>query len=274
MFTVAMVFRNSFLINGILTNLESSYGLTLDQIEQLERCDEQLIRTVLECPFSTPKEMLYLEMGVTPIRFSIMARRLMFHQYILKEDDDSLIRKFYKIQSRKSVKNDWSKTVMQNLETLKISLNENEIQNLSILSYQNIVKKAVKNLAFNHLIDLKNSHSKVMHIAYPELKMQDYVLKSTYAVEVAKFAFQCRARMVNVGANYKEGGRIKFPTCPVCLNPTEYDSQQHLLVCKSLNINIITNKNSSSYDDLFGKNLENRMLVVNMLRKIIKKETS
>ena len=91
--------------------------------------------------------------------------------------------------------------------------------------------------------------------------------QGTYAVEVAKFAFQWRARMVNVGANYKEGGRIKFPTCPVCLNPTEYDSQQHLLVCKSVNINIFTNQNPSSYDDLFGKNLENRMLVVNMLRK-------
>ena len=50
LFEVAMVFRNSFLINGILTNLEASYGLTLDQIEKLERCDEQLIRTVLECP--------------------------------------------------------------------------------------------------------------------------------------------------------------------------------------------------------------------------------
>ena len=99
LFEVAMVFRNSFIINGILTNLEASYGLTLDQIEKLEKCDEQLIRTVLECPFSTPKEMLYLEMGVTPIRFLIMARRLMFHQYILKEDDDSLIRKFYKIRS-------------------------------------------------------------------------------------------------------------------------------------------------------------------------------
>ena len=110
-FEVAIILRNSIFINGILTNLEASYGLTDSEIEKLEQCDEQLLRSILGCPSSTPKEMLYLELGVIPIRYIVMSRRLMFHHYILNEDKKSLINKFFKIQSRKPVKNDWSLTV-------------------------------------------------------------------------------------------------------------------------------------------------------------------
>ena len=59
-FEVAVVLRNSLFINGILTNVEAGYDLTNTEIEGLEKCDEQLIRTILECPCTTPREMLYL----------------------------------------------------------------------------------------------------------------------------------------------------------------------------------------------------------------------
>ena len=60
-FEVALILRNSLFLNGILTNLEASYGLTNVEINQLEQMDESLIRKLLECPISVPKEMLYLE---------------------------------------------------------------------------------------------------------------------------------------------------------------------------------------------------------------------
>ena len=120
-FEVAVILRNSIFINGVLTNLEASYGLTDRDIDELEKCDEQLLRVILECPCTTPKEMLYLELGVTPIRYIIMARRMMFYHYILNEDSESLIHKFYKLQVKKPVKNYWSLTIKDNLESLKIS---------------------------------------------------------------------------------------------------------------------------------------------------------
>ena len=67
LFEVAVILRDSIFINGIMTNLEASYGLTETDIENLEKCDEQLLRLILECPATTPKEMLYLELGVIPI---------------------------------------------------------------------------------------------------------------------------------------------------------------------------------------------------------------
>ena len=121
-FEVSIILRNSLFINGILTNLEASYGLGENVIEILEKCDEQLLRSFLECPFSNPREMLYLELGETSVRFIIMSRRLMFYQYIIKQDKKSLIYKFFKKQCVKAVKNDWCLTVKLNLETLNISL--------------------------------------------------------------------------------------------------------------------------------------------------------
>ena len=97
--------------------------------------------------------------------------------------------------------------------------------------------------------------------------MQDYLMPSSFSAEVAKFAFQCRSRMLNVGANYKEGGKKKFPTCPVCKVTTEYDSQQHLMWCKAVNVNIVTGKTTPIYDDLFGENFEKKMQVVNFLQR-------
>ena len=74
-FEVGVILRNSLFVNGILTNIEAAYGLTSAEIEKLEKCDEQLMRAVLETPCTTPREMLYLELGVIPIRYIVMARR-------------------------------------------------------------------------------------------------------------------------------------------------------------------------------------------------------
>ena len=92
------------------------------EIIQLEQMDESLMRLILECPMSVPKEMLYLEVGLTPIRYILMSRRLMFYQYILKQPEKSLIRRFYETQRSKPVKNDWSLTLKSNLESLKVDL--------------------------------------------------------------------------------------------------------------------------------------------------------
>ena len=88
-FEVGVILRNSLFLNGILTNLDASYGLTETEIIQLEQMDESLISLILEYTMSVPKEMLYLEVGITPIRYILMSRRLMFYQYILKQPEKS-----------------------------------------------------------------------------------------------------------------------------------------------------------------------------------------
>ena len=77
-FKVAVILRNSHLVSSLLTNAEAWYSVTQADIDMLESVDESLMRSILECPLSTPKEMLYLELGVVPIRFIIKMRRINF----------------------------------------------------------------------------------------------------------------------------------------------------------------------------------------------------
>ena len=88
-FEVASILRESLLINSILSNSEVWYNLSKTEIEQLEQIDEELLRKVLETGRSTPKVMLYLEMGCLPIRFIVKKRRIMYLHYILHQEKES-----------------------------------------------------------------------------------------------------------------------------------------------------------------------------------------
>ena len=268
-FEVALILRNSIFLNGFLTNLEASYGLADAEIEQLEKLDESLLRAILECPFSTPKEILYLELGVTPIRHIVMSRRLSFYHDILKQSSDSLLLKFYKTQYSKPIKNDWCLSVQSNLKTLKINKSESELKLMSKYSFKKLVKAAIKKEAFQYLNGMKMRHSKVMHIQYVHFKMQDYFYPNQMPTQIAKFTFLCRSRMVNVGANFKAGN--SRPLCPLC--KVDYDSQNHLLVCPKLNENNSMCQNISRYDDLFCENLSKKIAVVRIISEKFKTRT-
>ena len=112
--------RNSLFLSSILSNSESWYNLTSEERNKLEQADETLLRRILECPSSTPKEMLYLELNCLPIRFVIMSRRINFLSCILREDQNSLISKFLQAQLKSPNKNDWGQTETSDLEILVI----------------------------------------------------------------------------------------------------------------------------------------------------------
>ena len=127
-FEVALVLRNSLFLSSILVNSEAWYGLTEDEKSDLEKQDENLLRKILDCLSNSPKCMLYLETGCKPIRFMIMMRQIMFLHYILKEEKESLIRRFFESQARNPGRNDWVSTVRSNLDYLEIWLDFEQIE--------------------------------------------------------------------------------------------------------------------------------------------------
>ena len=98
----------------------------------------------------------------------------MFYQYILKQAEKSLIRRFYETQGSKPVKNDWSLTVKLNLETLKVDLKEKEIRSMSQYVFK--INTRIKQEAFKYLQQVKSTHTKVLHIQYARLEIQSYFL--------------------------------------------------------------------------------------------------
>ena len=81
--------------------------------------------------------MLFLELGCKPFREIIRERRLGFLHYILNEDPDSMIHKFFQTQLRNRTKKDWVTTILDDLE----KLNMKEIKLEKIKFYENCKTK-------------------------------------------------------------------------------------------------------------------------------------
>ena len=256
---VALFLRSSLLLNGILTNSEVGYGSTLEEIKHLEQIDEILIRKVLETPSSSPKCMVYLETGCKPIRFIIQTRRLVYLQYILKEDPNSLISRFFHAQDSQALKNDWALTCRKDMNELELKLTHEEIRKMSTQKFKSLVRNATNKLALNFLLAEKNKLSKVLHIQFTELKSQAYLLPQKISLKLAKFIYQARSRMLEVKTNYGNRNHINL-FCPLCHDPTSTDTQQHLLHCVSLADNSVV-QGVPQYDDLFSKDV-NKLLKI------------
>ena len=106
-FEMAVLFRQSLLLNSILCNSEVLYGLSQEHINTLESVDKYFWRKVFGSPISTPIESFYIETNSISIRHIIMGRRLMYYWNILQKDDSELLKKVYNSQKLLPVKNDW-----------------------------------------------------------------------------------------------------------------------------------------------------------------------
>ena len=88
-FEVAVLLRNALLVSAMLCNAEAWYNTTKEDIQMLEKIDEQLLRKILKAPI----EMLFLELGCVPLQLIIRSKRMNFLHYILNQPEDSILKK-------------------------------------------------------------------------------------------------------------------------------------------------------------------------------------
>ena len=62
-FEVGVILSNSLLLSSMLFNSEAWYNLTNSELDLLETIDIMLLRKLFKAPKTTPKEMLFLELG-------------------------------------------------------------------------------------------------------------------------------------------------------------------------------------------------------------------
>ena len=94
MFQKAVVLRDSMLVGTLLTCSEAWYNITELDLVHLEKIDKALWSNILEVARTIPYDLLCLELGIEPLRYVIMRRRLLYLQHILKQKDTSLIKQF------------------------------------------------------------------------------------------------------------------------------------------------------------------------------------
>ena len=120
-FEIALTLRESIMINGMLTNCEVWYGLTDNEVGQLEEVDRLLLRRILNVAASCPVEALYLELGCVPLRIVIKSRRINYLHHLTTRNSSEMIFKFFMAQwNFPANKDEWTEQVRKYLEELKM----------------------------------------------------------------------------------------------------------------------------------------------------------
>ena len=158
-FKISFLYRNTMLINGILTNAEVWYPISETQIGILENVDLMLIRKLVKGHSKTAKEAFFLESGLLPIKFICMKRRLMYLHTLLTRSESEITRRFYNVQKTIHTKDDWYGRGMTERKELMIPQTDDQISKMSENMFRNIVNKAVDNRALSYLNTLAAGHS-------------------------------------------------------------------------------------------------------------------
>ena len=143
-FEVAMVLRSSLLLNSILLNSEAWINLTNKNIRTLEQIDESFLSKILECEANTSNTIKYLELGIYPIRFEIMKRKVIFLQYILKQEKTSMMYQVLKATWENPIKKDFVKVCTQYLCVLDIKMTFKEIEMMPEKIFKRLVSESEK----------------------------------------------------------------------------------------------------------------------------------
>ena len=224
-----------------------------------------LLRKILNAPKSTPKEMLYLELGCIPFRNVIQQRRLSFLYYILQEDPKSLVYRFFETQRKNRTKNDWVTTILRDLEELKLNLNFDEIKAMKKSSFVNLLKQSIVKKSLEELNKKKESHSKVMGLEHKFLKMKRYFLSSNVKAskEEIQMVFKLRSRVTDLKTNFKN--MYESYECTACGN--EEESQKHILECRELLKRNKDIKENPVYEKIFEGNISQQINIAKIFKE-------
>ena len=252
-FEGAMLLRASLFLSSLISNSEAWVNLTKKNVTDLEKVDEQLLRKILSAHPKTPTELLYLELGAIPVRFTLMSRRINYLWYLIHDKDGSLLKTFFEAQCDQPIRGDWVSTVKQDMSDLNIQVSFEEISEISKEAFKKLVKEKVQKSALNYLKNLQISHSKSKNICYEDLSLQGYLRSGTTNMTIKEklFCFAARSRMIDVRCN-KLYGQSQL-TCRLGCDMKE--TQKHLLECDALTDSNIV-KEVPEYADIYGKDLQ------------------
>ena len=268
---IGLKLRQAMLINGMLYNSEAWHAVSEVEIKMLEAVDETLLRALVKGHSKTPLEFLYLEAGVMPIRFVITARRLIFHQTILKRNDTELTKRIYEEQKRNPSTGDFSELIKEDFKLIDKVQNDQMIRAISTHAYKSQIKSSVKHAAFKYLKQKLDTHTKVKHIQYNKLEIQQYMTSPLFTNSEVDMLHALRSRCTDCRVNFKKKYIHTNLKCLLC--GIEDDDQQYILTCtviqsyiQSKNITV----NKVIYEDIFSSDISKQKEITALYMELFK----
>ena len=199
-----------------------------------------------------------------------MSRRCNFLWYLLSQDEDSLLGRFFKAQCDSPTRGDWVSTVKQDLKDLEIEMNFDQIRDYTKEAFKETVKKQVKTKAFIFFTLIQQTHSKTKLISYKELTMQNYLCSENNLMTKKEkiFAFTSRAHMLDLRGNFK-AGKTNIKCRLGCDN---VEDQTHIYYCDALEDE--DSEPTLRYTDIYGSDSEKIRKVTQRLIKRFQKLTT
>ena len=148
----AMLLRGGILIGSLLSNIEAMVNVTKADLDKLEKPDIVLQENLLPSTGNASKCFRYLELGITPVKYVIMEKRLQFLKYILEESIGSMVSQVYHEQKKESRKGDFFNMVSKDLMEVNITMTDVEIRQISKGQWKRLCKERTKIKAFSYLI--------------------------------------------------------------------------------------------------------------------------
>ena len=254
---VFLLLRDSLFLSALLHDSEAWYNVTQQDLKTLEDCDALILRQYFSLHSKCPRELPHLEIGAVPVRFIIMQRRILYLNYLMNQEPNSLLYKFLQSQRKNAVKGDWCLIVQKDLEDLDIDLSFEEIGNTPKVQLKKLLSDVIHDKSFEYLMKIKESHSKMRNLKYEKLELQNYLRpEAKLTRSEINFTIASRGNMLNLKQNFKSENKNNLE-CRICLKESSVESQLHIYQeCELLNVNAIISNDSNQYEDLFSNNAD------------------
>ena len=93
-----IIYFKSLLRRSILYATESMLKLKESDVKLIERAEEATLRDLVKTEVSAQHHLLYVELGIIPVRFVIQQRKVMYLKHILVQDENSLLKIVFNAQ--------------------------------------------------------------------------------------------------------------------------------------------------------------------------------
>ena len=128
----------------------------------------------------------------------LLKRKILFLHYLLQQDKHSMIYKVLESTRQNPLNNDFVKTCNKYLQQLDIHLTFEQLGCLSAWNVKKLVKEKTAAAAFKYLMEIKNKQTKISHIKYDDLEIQEYLVDGNRNTEISKFIFKARSMTLNI----------------------------------------------------------------------------
>ena len=186
----------------------------------------------------------------------------------MSRPEDELLVRVYRSQKKAPQPGDWCKLVETDLEVLGINMTDEDIGRISAYSYKKYIKSKVRAAAFNELMSMLESHTKVKHIEYVNSgRPQAYLTNKNFSNLECQVLTMLRSQTVR-GVRMNFTGMYGGDTmCPLCHeNP---DTQEHILMCHKIleKEPELRNKNHQP-SDIFGNVIAQKNIVSTYIKAL------